>query len=176
MTHINKQTDREKALDWWNAISFDANIKYRQKYFPDVDSILFLNAPEIETIWRSETQPVSSSKGEEFGELNVAAGSWSAQGPKISDVADGQTYFSFLSNNPERRGDTYMCAGFFYPHSVQTPEEMQAHADLFAASKDLYYALNELYAAIDSCIDLTPEVMQKAKAALLKANPNKKGQ
>lgn len=48
---------------------------------------------------------------------------WRAQGPKISEVADGQTYFTIGVHA------SYQCVGFYYPHSKQTAEEMQANAD-----------------------------------------------
>lgn len=48
----------------------------------------------------------------------------------------------------------------------------QANANLIAAAPELLEALKELYNAIDSCVDLTPEVMQKCSKALNKAKGN----
>jgi hypothetical protein len=47
--------------------------------------------------------------------------------------------------------------------------ESLANAKLWASSKDLLEALIELYESIDSCVDLTPEVLNKAKSAIQKA-------
>lgn len=52
-----------------------------------------------------------------------------------------------------------------------TGEESEAiaNAKLIAAAPLMYEALKELYNAIDSCIDLTPYVLNRANIALKKA-------
>lgn len=55
-------------------------------------------------------------------------GEWYCNGPKIQDTS-GQTYFSIQTRDPEIRNGTYLMPGFYYPHSVQSPEEMKANAD-----------------------------------------------
>lgn len=64
--------------------------------------------------------------------LKITKGKWYANGPKISEVAAGQTYFSIQSKEPFVRNKTYVIPGFYYPHSALSAEEMQAHADLIA--------------------------------------------
>lgn len=48
-------------------------------------------------------------------------------------------------------------------------EEVKANARLIAAAPELLEALLDLYNALDSCIELTPKVLAKARAALAKA-------
>ena len=48
-------------------------------------------------------------------------------------------------------------------------ERRRADAALMAAAPELLGALKSLYDSVDSCIDLTPEVMLAARAALFKA-------
>lgn len=48
-------------------------------------------------------------------------------------------------------------------------EIQRANARLIAAAPDLLEALRELYESLDSCVDLTPERMWKARAAITKA-------
>jgi hypothetical protein len=43
------------------------------------------------------------------------------------------------------------------------------NARLIEASPDLLGALESLYGAIDSCVDLTPDVLMQAKLAIKKA-------
>lgn len=50
-----------------------------------------------------------------------------------------------------------------------TDEQVEANAKLIAVAPDLLEALTSLYNAIDSCVDLTPEVLQKAQKAINKA-------
>lgn len=45
----------------------------------------------------------------------------------------------------------------------------RANANLIAAAPDLLEALESLYGAIDSCVDLTPEVLKQARSAIKKA-------
>lgn len=45
----------------------------------------------------------------------------------------------------------------------------EENAKLIAAAPDLLEALKSLYESIDSCIELTPEILQKAEAAIKKA-------
>jgi len=44
--------------------------------------------------------------------------------------------------------------------------EKLANANIIAAALDLYEALEALYNSIDSCIDLTPELMKQCREAL----------
>ena len=44
-----------------------------------------------------------------------------------------------------------------------------AEAQLIAAAPDMLKALIEIYNALDSCIDLTPKVLNNAKKAINKA-------
>jgi hypothetical protein len=76
-------------------------------------------------------------------------GPWYVQGPKISEVAAGQTYYAIVSRNPETRNGTYVVPGFYYPHSVQTEEESAANAQLIAAAPVMIEALQLLTQAID---------------------------
>lgn len=50
-----------------------------------------------------------------------------------------------------------------------TDRKRMADARLMAASPCLLDSLIELYDALDSCVDLTPEVMQNARTAIAKA-------
>ena len=43
-------------------------------------------------------------------------------------------------------------------------------ANFIAAAPDLYEALEDLYNAIDSSVELTPELLKRCSAALAKAN------
>ena len=52
---------------------------------------------------------------------------------------------------------------------LQTKHEIEANAKLIAAAPDLLEALEDLYNAIDSCVDLTPDVLRKADKAIKKA-------
>jgi hypothetical protein len=72
-------------------------------------------------------------------------GPWYAQGPKISEVAAGQTYYAIVSRNPETRNGTYVAPGFYYPHSAQTDEEAAANAQLIASAPRLLEALRGLW-------------------------------
>lgn len=68
-------------------------------------------------------------------------GPWEVQGPKVQKDFGGQTYFSIGSHSGKITKDTYECPGFFYPHSVQSPETMQANANLIGAAPEMYDAL-----------------------------------
>ncbi|WP_281823122.1 hypothetical protein [Sphingobium sp. BS19] len=48
-------------------------------------------------------------------------------------------------------------------------KQMMAERDLFLAAPDLLAALQGLLNALDSCVDLTPEVIRKAETAVAKA-------
>ena len=48
-------------------------------------------------------------------------------------------------------------------------DELRDNANLIAAAPELLEALLDLYNALDSCIELTPKVLAKARAALAKA-------
>lgn len=48
-------------------------------------------------------------------------------------------------------------------------DEAEANAKLIASAPDLLEALIKLYGAIDSCIDLTPELIKDCKNAIKKA-------
>ena len=48
-------------------------------------------------------------------------------------------------------------------------DELRDNANLIAAAPELLEALLDLYNALDSCIDLTPKVLAKARAALAQA-------
>lgn len=50
--------------------------------------------------------------------------------------------------------------------SINFQEMQAANSRLIAAAPRLYNALKKLYESIDSCVDLTPEVMKEAKDAL----------
>lgn len=106
-------------------------------------------------------------------DMTHTKGSWFASEPKISEVADGQTYFSIQSKNPERRGETYVMPGFYYPHSVQTTEEMKANAKLIAAAPDLLDALIALINAKDSNGNIhlsgNGKIIQEIELAIRKA-------
>lgn len=45
----------------------------------------------------------------------------------------------------------------------------KSNAKLIAAAPDLLEALEDLYNAIDSCVELTPDVLRKADKAIKKA-------
>jgi hypothetical protein len=47
--------------------------------------------------------------------------------------------------------------------------EMFANAQLISAAPDLLEALESLFNAVDSCTELTPDVMRKAQSAIKKA-------
>lgn len=55
--------------------------------------------------------------------------------------------------------------------ACDTDADTLAYANLISAAPDLYNALKKLYDAIDSCVELTPETLQEALAALKKARP-----
>ena len=51
-------------------------------------------------------------------------------------------------------------------------DELEANAQLIATAPELLKALQDLYSAIDNCIDLTPELMKSTKKAINKALGN----
>lgn len=53
--------------------------------------------------------------------------------------------------------------------SGENYEKAKANAKLIAAAPDLLKALSDLYNSIDSCVELTPDVLLKAKQAIKKA-------
>ena len=65
-------------------------------------------------------------------------------------------------------GEELMCDMNYYPWCPDSTSDWH----LIAAAPELLEALKELYNAIDSCVDLTPEVMQKCSKALNKAKGN----
>lgn len=71
-------------------------------------------------------------------------GEWYASWPKQNEDFGGQTYFSIQTKTPITRDSTYLMPGFYYPHSVQTIEEMKANARLIASAPSLYSALKDL--------------------------------
>ena len=54
----------------------------------------------------------------------------------------------------------------------ETLKERKANAQLIATAPELLKALQDLYSAIDSCIDLTPELMKSTKKVINKALGN----
>lgn len=52
-------------------------------------------------------------------------------------------------------------------------EDVEANARLIAAAPDMYEALKALYNSIDSCVELNPKVLFKARAAIAKADEAK---
>lgn len=76
-------------------------------------------------------------------------GPYYLDGPKQSDVANGQVYYTIATKHSQQRRlsnerTTYVMPGFFYPHSVQTSEEMQATAEVLAAAPEMAEALIEI--------------------------------
>jgi len=59
--------------------------------------------------------------------------------------------------------------GPIYPAEPFASEIREANARLMAGAPDLLEALTKLCEAIDSCVDLTPEVLRNARAAIAKA-------
>ena len=53
--------------------------------------------------------------------------------------------------------------------SQEHPTQTNSNAQLIAAAPELLDALESLYGAIDSCVDLTPEVLMQARLAIKKA-------
>lgn len=179
-------TDEEKAALWWGNLTTFQKLNYINKYGVQCLNDAHIVIAEKVLIWRKETSstPIST----ESGELKVPHGDWYASEPKISEVAEGQTYFAIGSNSPERRGNTYVIPGFYYPHSVLTHEEMEATAKMLAASKDLYennnktiILLKELqWLLIEGVFDFEQalckvnERLFKSQEVRAKANPNYK--
>lgn len=48
-------------------------------------------------------------------------------------------------------------------------DEREANARLIAAAPELLNALERLYNAIDSCVELTPDLLQEVKSVIKKA-------
>lgn len=71
-------------------------------------------------------------------------GNWETSQQKKNEQYGDQTYFSITTDNMERVGNTYKAVGFYYPHSVQSFEEMIANANLLAAAPELLEALKEV--------------------------------
>ena len=64
-------------------------------------------------------------------------GKWYASYIKISQVANRQHYFSIMTSLPANNNKEYVMPGFYYPHSKQSIEEMEANAKLIAAAPEL---------------------------------------
>lgn len=54
-------------------------------------------------------------------------------------------------------------------HADYDDPEFLANARLIAAAPDLLEALQELVGALDSCVELTPDLIKKAETAIAKA-------
>lgn len=50
-----------------------------------------------------------------------------------------------------------------------TAERQEADAALITAAPELFESLSELYEALDSAVDLTPDLLHKARNAIAKA-------
>lgn len=78
-------------------------------------------------------------------------GRWKLQGPKKHEES-GQVYYSILTDFPDIRNGSYAMPGFYYPHSIQRPEEMEANANIIGAGSQLYIALLASQSLISSLV------------------------
>lgn len=65
-------------------------------------------------------------------------GKWSFQGPKKQTELGDQIYFSLITDDPQREGGKWVWPGFFYPHSAQSIEEMEANAKYICEAVNNY--------------------------------------
>lgn len=99
-----------------------------------------------------------------MSERKWTPGPWEVSGDngRILSHWDGIGYWEIANAAPTGfegdSGKTYSAGG-----------DREANARLISAAPDLFEALEALFNAIDSSVDLTPEVMMSARAALSKA-------
>ncbi len=112
--------------------------------------------------------------------MNHTKGIWSASEPKKQADFGNQTYFSIQTDVAEIVGEgenkTYKAVGFYYPHSVQSEEEMRANAILLASAPTLLAALQELLKeykfALQNHVDILAALKIASKAVLTKNAEN----
>lgn len=87
-------------------------------------------------------------------------GEWTVEGLEFKDYTPMS-----ISHNDNLIAEVYGLGYMFANHS----EESRANAQLISSAPDLLKALIGLYNAIDSSIDLTPELLRQSQQAINKA-------
>jgi len=98
-------------------------------------------------------------------EEQFTPGEWEIQGPKIQELSK-QIYFSIITKQPETKDGSYVMPGFYYPHSIQTPEEMEANSRLIASAPNMYNYIKELVTRYEN----SPWIFNEGKAILNRIN------
>lgn len=98
-------------------------------------------------------------------ENKFTPGPWGIHGPKFQTDFGNQKYWSLTTRQPQREDGKWVLPGFYYPHSVQSEEEMLANAKLIAAAPDLL----EICQLINSSEPLPKHLQDQLEYAIQKA-------
>lgn len=159
---VDVQSDREKAFIWWEELGHNKQIDLRNTYnrWKKLDE---LDEWDISEIWRKETLPTTT--GNE-GELQVTEGEWI-----VEKIKDSPLHYILSSDKLIGR--------------TSYPDNSEANAYMFAASKDMYLALKrclEVFQELANNGHYPPPLMSQnggegfgfITTALSKANKNYK--
>lgn len=166
----------DTSVNWFTNIPVEKRNTLSDKYFPEyAEDGTDLSDDEILIIYKAEHPPLPTTVEMDLYPDNEA-GAFDYLDNQVEDK-DDELRMAYQSADMQ---DWENKTGSYAPEKVEDKEvDLEGENKRLKESNTvLLEALKKLYESIDSCIELTPNLMNKAKAAIEQANnslTNKQG-